>query len=57
MQTLGSASGMALLKALVPANTTQMETLGVIYPAPGVNDSQALVCEMIITYFFFLNEY
>ena len=51
MQTLGSASGMALLKTLVPANTTQMETLGIIYPAPGVNDSQALVCEMIITFF------
>jgi glycerol uptake facilitator-like aquaporin len=57
MQTLGSASGMALLKTLVPANTTQMETLGVIYPAPGVNDSQALVCEMIITFFLLFGSF
>ncbi|XP_063420680.1 aquaporin AQPAn.G-like [Mytilus trossulus] len=48
--TLGSAAGAALLKAVVPANKTTID-LGMIFPAPGVNDAQAIVCEMIITFF------
>lgn len=50
IQTLGSAAGAALLKAIVPANQTTND-LGIIFPASGVNDAQAIVCEMIITFF------
>ncbi|CAC5399371.1 Probable aquaporin TIP4-3,Aquaporin TIP2-1 [Mytilus coruscus] len=50
IQTLGSVAGAALLKAVVPANQTSND-LGIIFPAPGVNDAQAIVCEMIITFF------
>lgn len=52
MQTLGAAAGTVLLKALIPAqaqNTTA--NLGVILPATGVTDTQAMVCEIIITFF------
>lgn len=50
IQTLGAASGTALLKTLAPANVT-VDMLGVILPAPGVSDTQALICEMVITFF------
>ncbi|KAJ8306926.1 hypothetical protein KUTeg_015010 [Tegillarca granosa] len=48
-QTIGGVAGAGLLLVLAPARIRG--TLGVIEPASGVADEQALFCEVIITFF------
>lgn len=48
-QTIGGVAGAALILILAPAHIRG--TLGVIEPASGVADEQALLCEVIISFF------
>lgn len=50
VQTFGAAAGTFFLKALLPAQNVT-DNFGIILPAPGVSDMQALVCEIFITFF------